>query len=165
VVLDERAVSFLYARAATRQRAPLLKDDLARTVQCDGMSVTRSSSVLAASAGCWVTGDDASRDAARGVTGSRSSGLQLIAPIFAVERASMLAGEGVDRRRERREADTRPLLDRLRTGSTTLGIAGPKTRSAKHSAISTASGSGSASSSRTATSRRRTTVASASSEG
>jgi transposase len=41
-------------------------------------------------------------------------GLQQIAPLFAVERASRLAGETADARRLRRQADTRPVLEELR---------------------------------------------------
>lgn len=41
-------------------------------------------------------------------------GLHRIAPLFAIERASKLAGDSADERRQRRQRETTPILDDLR---------------------------------------------------
>jgi hypothetical protein len=53
-------------------------------------------------------------EAARGGDAIALEGVQIISPIFAIERQSKLAGDTADERRARRQAQTRPLLDELR---------------------------------------------------
>ena len=92
----------------------LLGEELARTVQCDGTSVT---SFLERAGGkrpgCWSHGRRRFRGAARLGDSLGLEALHLIAPLFAVERQSSLAGDTAHSRRARRQEMSRPILDKL----------------------------------------------------
>jgi transposase len=109
-------VTFFYSPSADSDSVRrFLGDDLTRTVQCDGTNVT---SFLERAGGkrpgCWSHGRRRLVDAARGGDAVALEGLRIIARIFAVERASRLAGDTAEQRRARRERDTKPILDDLR---------------------------------------------------
>jgi hypothetical protein len=84
-------------------------------VQCDG---TNTISFLERAGGkrpgCWSHGRRRLVDAARGGDQIALEGLHKIARLFAVERASKLAGDTADERRLRRQRETKPILDDLR---------------------------------------------------
>lgn len=109
-------VTFFYAPSADSDSVRrFLGNDLARTVQCDGTSVT---SFLERAGGkrpgCWSHGRRRLVEAARGGDSLALDGMRIIARLFAVERASNLAGDTAEQRRARREQDSRPVLDELR---------------------------------------------------
>jgi len=77
--------------------------------------------------GCWSHARRRFVEAARAGDKIALEGVCLIAPIFAVERASLLAGDSAEQRRARRVEMTRPLLDKLRAWlDDKLGTAPPK---------------------------------------
>ncbi|MBK6517317.1 MAG: transposase [Polyangiaceae bacterium] len=163
---NARWVSFLYSPSGDSDSVRcFLKGDLARTVQCDGTSVTsfieRSGGTRP---GCWSHGRRRFVEAARAGDRIALEALQLIAPIFGVERESMMAGDCSSARRARRVEKTRLCSTLCVSGSTASSVElRRRPRSARLWDTSTANGSGSCSSSRTATSRRRTIDVSASS--
>jgi len=113
---NARWVTFFYSRSADSDSVRrFLGDDLARTVQCDG---TNTLSFLERTGGkrpgCWSHGRRRLVDAARAGDQIALEGLHKIAGLFAVERASKLAGDTADERRLRRQLETRPVLDDLR---------------------------------------------------
>lgn len=113
---NARWVTFFYSPSADSDSVRrFLGDDLARTVQCDGTSTL---SFLERAGGkrpgCWSHGRRRLVDAARAGDQIALEGLRKIAPLFAVERASLLAGDTAEERRLRRQRDTRPVLDGLR---------------------------------------------------
>src|SRR5262249_25529976 len=113
---NARWVSFFYSPSADSDSVRrFLRDDLTRTVQCDGTSVT---TFLERSGGkrpgCWSHAARRLVEAARAGDRVAVDGLHKIAAIFAVERQSALAGDTADERRLRRQACTRSLLDELR---------------------------------------------------
>lgn len=127
---NARWVSFLYSASGDSDSVRrFLNGDLARTVQCDGTSVT--SFIERAGGrrpGCWSHGRRRFVEAARGGDQIALEGVRLIAPIFAIERASLLAGDSAEQRRERRVDNTGPVLDELRAWvDDRLGVAPPKT--------------------------------------
>ena len=127
---NARWVSFLYSPSGDSDSVRrFLKGDVARTVQCDGTSVTSFIERAGGKRpGCWSHGRRRLVEAARAGDKIALDGLRLIAPIFAIERESMLAGDSANARRERRAATTRPLLDELRKWiDDQLGRAPPKT--------------------------------------
>lgn len=114
---NARWVTFFYSPSADSDSVRrFLGDDLARTVQCDG---TNTLSFLERAGGkrpgCWSHGRRRFVDAARAGDQIALEGLHKIAPLFAVERASRLAGDSAEERRLRRQRDTRPVLDELRS--------------------------------------------------
>lgn len=113
---NARWVSFFYSAAGDSDSVKrFLGEDLARTVQCDGTSVT---SFLERTGGkrpgCWSHGRRRFVDVARAGDAIGREGLHIIARIFAIERASTLAGDNADQRRARRQRDTAPVLAELR---------------------------------------------------
>jgi transposase len=113
---NARWVTFFYSPSADSDSVRrFLGEDLARTVQCDG---TPTLSFLERAGGkrpgCWSHGRRRLVDAARSGDQIALAGLHKIAGIFAVERASKLAGDAADERRLRRQRETRPVLDDLR---------------------------------------------------
>jgi transposase len=113
---NARWVSFFYSPHGDADSVRrFLGGDLARTVQCDGTSVT---SFLERAGGkrpgCWSHGRRRLVDAARAGDQIALEGLHKIAALFAVERESKLAGDGIAARRARRQLRTQPLLDDLR---------------------------------------------------
>jgi transposase len=113
---NARWVSFVYSASADSASVrAFLGKDLARTVQCDGTNIT--SFVERAGGkrpGCWSHGRRRFVEAARMGDQIALEGLRIIARIFEVERASLLAGDGAQERKARRQEHTRPVLDELR---------------------------------------------------
>lgn len=113
---NARWVSFSYSQSADSDSVRrFLGNNLRRTVQCDGTNVL---SFLERAGGkrpgCWGHGRRRLVEAARGGDAVALHGLQMIAPIFAVEQLSKRAGDGADQRRARRAEHTMPTLDALR---------------------------------------------------
>jgi transposase len=114
---NARWVSFFYSPSGDSNSVKrfLGEDNLARTVQCDGTSITTFLERAGGKRpGCWSHGRRRLAAAALGGDKIALEGLHRIADIFAVERASMLAGETAEERRVRRQNQTRPVLDDLR---------------------------------------------------
>jgi transposase len=114
---NARWVTFFYSPSGNSDSVRrFLGEELARTVQCDGTSVT---SFLERAGGkrpgCWSHGRRRLVEAARLGDSIALEGLRLIAPLFSVERESSLAGDTADQRRARRQKKSRPILDKLRT--------------------------------------------------
>jgi len=132
---NARWVTFFYSPSGNSDSVRrFLGHDLARMVQCDGTSVTAFVERAGGKRpGCWAHGRRRLAEAARLGDTIALEGLRLIAPLFAVERESSLAGDTADQRRARRQEKSRPILDKLhvwleeRRGlmppSTTLGRA------------------------------------------
>lgn len=92
-----------------------LGEKIARTVQCDGTNITSFIERAGGKRpGCWSHGRRRLAEAARAGDQIALDGLRIIAQIFAVERASTLAGDTAEQRRVRRDTQTRPVLDTLR---------------------------------------------------
>lgn len=109
-------VSFFYSRVGDADSVRrFLGDDLARTVQCDGTSITnfieRSGGKRP---GCWSHGRRRFVDAARAGDTLALEALRLIKPLFEVEKASQLAGDNALQRKARRAAHSTPVLEKLR---------------------------------------------------
>jgi transposase len=109
-------VSFFYSRVGDADSVRrFLGDDLARTVQCDGTSVTnfieRSGGKRP---GCWSHGRRRFVDAARAGDTLALEALRLIRPLFEVEKQSQLAGDNALQRKARRAEHSAPALDKLR---------------------------------------------------
>jgi transposase len=113
---NARWVTFFYSPSGDSQSVKrFLGDDLARTVQCDGTSIT---SFLERTGGmrpgCWAHGRRRLVEAARAGDRVALEGVRIIARLFAVERESTAAGDNAEQRRERRQRCSRPILDELR---------------------------------------------------
>lgn len=127
---NARWVSFFFSASGDSESVKrFLGEDLARTVQCDGTTVT---SFLERAGGkrpgCWAHGRRRFVEAARLGDLIAREAILLIAPIFGVERASLLAGDTAEQRCARRRRDTAPLLDTLRTWlDEKRGLIPPKT--------------------------------------
>lgn len=113
---NARWVAFFYSVSADSDSVRrFLGDDLARTVQCDGTSVTTFIERAGGKRpGCWSHGRRRLVEAARLGDAFAHEGLHKIAPIFVIERESKLAGDSAEERRARRVTHTRPVLDELR---------------------------------------------------
>jgi transposase len=113
---NARWVSFFYSPSADSDSVRrFLGKNLARTVQCDGTNVTTFLERAGGKRpGCGSHGRRRLVDAARGGDQIALEGLHKIAGVFAVERASQLAGDNAEERRLRRQRDTVPILDDLR---------------------------------------------------
>ena len=109
-------VTFFYSPSSNSDCVRrFLGEDLARTVQCDGTSVT---TFLERSGGkrpgCWSHARRGLVEAAQTGDLLALEGLNQIKGLFAVERESTLAGDTAEQRQARRIAQTRPLLEELR---------------------------------------------------
>jgi transposase len=113
---NARWVTFFYSPSGDSESVRrFLKNDLIRTVQCDGTSVTTFLERAGGKRpGCWSHGRRALVEAARSGDQIALEGLRIIARIFAIERAATLAGDNAEQRRARRDEHTRPVLDELR---------------------------------------------------
>jgi transposase len=113
---NARWVSFFYSPSGDSDSVRrFLGDDLARTVQCDGTSVTTFlERVGGKRPGCWSHGRRRLVDAASMGDAIALEGLHLIAPLFAIERASTRDGDNAEARRIRRIEHDRPVLEKLR---------------------------------------------------
>jgi transposase len=113
---NARWVTFFYSPKGDSDSVKrFLGDDLARTVQCDGTSIT---SFLERSGGkrpgCWAHARRRLVEAARAGDRIALEGVRIIARLFAVERESTDAGDNAEQRCERRKRRSRPILDELR---------------------------------------------------
>jgi len=113
---DGRWVTFFYSKIGDSQSVKdFLGEDLCRTVQCDGTSLT---SFLERKGGkrpgCWAHGRRRLVECARAGDTLALEGLRLIRRIFAVDRLSALHRETPAERHARRIRDTAPVLDELR---------------------------------------------------
>jgi transposase len=113
---NARWVTFFYAPSADSDSVRrFLGDDLARTVQCDGTNVT---SFLERAGGkrpgCWSHGRRRVVEAARSGDATALEAVRIIGKLFAVERASTIAGDTAEQRRARRQEHSRPVLEELR---------------------------------------------------
>jgi transposase len=129
-------VTSFYAPSADSESVRrFLGDNLVRSVQCDGTSVTNFLERAGGTRpGCWSHGRRRLVDAAWAGDQLALEGLRIIARLFAIERCSALDGDGTKQRRIRRQEQSRPVLDDLRAWlDEHRGIVPPKTRSAKHS--------------------------------
>jgi transposase len=109
-------VSFFYSASGdSKSVRRFLGDDLARTVQCDGTNVM---SFLERAGGkrpgCWAHGRRGLVEAAKLGDKIAPVGVRIIARLFAVEKASTLAGDTAAERRARREEHAPPVLAELR---------------------------------------------------
>jgi transposase len=113
---NARWVTFFYSASGDGDSVRrFLGDDLCRTVQCDGTSVTNIIERAGGRRpGCWSHGRRRFVEAARSGDGIALDGVRKIAPLFAVERASTLAGDTAEQRRARRLEHSRPVLHELR---------------------------------------------------
>ncbi len=163
---NARWVSFFYSPVGDAESVKrFLGPDLARTVQCDGTSIT---SFLERTGGkrpgCWAHARRRLVEAARAGDRIALEGVRIIARLFAVERESTCAGDNAEQRRERRTP-----AGRFSTSFAPGSIGRrpsfrPRRRSAKGSDISIASGHDCCSFSKTGTSKPPTIDANASSD-
>jgi transposase len=113
---NARWVSFFYSPSGDADSVRrFLGDDLARTVQCDGTTVTNFIERAGGKRpGCWSHARRGLVEAAQSGDAIALAGVRIIARLFAVERASLLAGDTAEERRTRRQEQARPVLDDLR---------------------------------------------------
>ena len=110
-----RSARFYSARGNSDSVRRFLGDDLCRTVQCDGTSVTNCIERAGGKRpGCMSHGRRRFAEAARGGDKLALDALRLIAPLFEIERASTLAGDTADQRLARRLEHSKPVIDMLR---------------------------------------------------
>jgi transposase len=112
---NARWVSFFYSASGDADSVRrFLGDDLARTVQCDGTTVLNLIERAGGKRpGCWSHARRGLVEAAQSGDAVALVGVRIIARLFAVERASLLAGDTADERRTRRLEHARPVLDDL----------------------------------------------------
>jgi hypothetical protein len=113
---NARWVTFFYSPTGDSESIKrFLGNNLARTVQCDGTSIT---SFLERAGGkrpgCWAHARRRLVEAARGGDRVALEGVRILAKLFAVERAATEAGDNADERRNRRQRCSRPILEELR---------------------------------------------------
>lgn len=127
---NARWVSFVYSPSGDAQSVrDFLGPDLARTVQCDGTSVT---SFLERAGGkrpgCWAHGRRRLVEAARSGDAIALEGVRMIARLFAVERAASDEGDNAAQRCARRQTFSKPITDELRSWiDRQRGLVPPKT--------------------------------------
>jgi transposase len=114
---NARWVSFVYSPTGDSDSVrKFLGPDLARTVQCDGTSIT---SFLERTGGkrpgCWAHGRRRLVEAARCGDAIAMEGVRIIARLFAVEREAATHGDNAAKRCARRQAFSKPVTDELRT--------------------------------------------------
>jgi len=113
---NARWVAFFYSPVGDADSVKrFLGEDLARTVQCDGTSITNFLERAGGKRpGCWAHARRRLVEAARGGDRVALDGVRIIARLFGVERESTCAGDTAEQRRERRQRVTRPILDELK---------------------------------------------------
>ena len=113
---NARWVTFFYAAHGNSQSVrDFLGDDLCRTVQCDGTSVTNCIERAGGKRpGCMAHGRRRFVEAARAGDQIALEGLRLMAPLFQIERASALAGDTAEQRLARRLEHSLPIVFRLK---------------------------------------------------
>jgi transposase len=112
---NARWVSFFYSPTGDGESVKrFLGRDLARTVQCDGTSITNFLERAGGKRpGCWAHARRRLVEAARGGDRVALEGVRIIAKLFAVERESTSAGDNAEQRRDRRLRCSRPVLNEL----------------------------------------------------
>jgi transposase len=112
---NARWVSFFYAPHGDAQSVrDFLDDDLCRTVQCDGTSVTNCIERAGGKRpGCMAHGRRRFVEAARSGDTLALEALRLMAPLFEIERASTLAGDTAEKRLARRLELSLPTIEKL----------------------------------------------------
>jgi transposase len=114
---NARWVTFFYSAAGDSDSVRrFLGDELRRSVQCDGTNITTFVERAGGQRpGCWSHGRRGLAEAAR--TGDKIAldGLRIIARLFAVERQSAEAGDTAAQRFARRQEQSRPIVNELRT--------------------------------------------------
>jgi transposase len=113
---NARWVTFFYSPVGDAESVKrFLGADLARTVQCDGTSVTTFLERTGGKRpGCWAHARRRLVEAARAGDRTALEGVRILARLFAVERDSTCAGDNAELRRRRRDQFSRPILDELR---------------------------------------------------
>lgn len=113
---NARWVSFFYSPKGDADSVRrFLGDELRRTVQCDGTTVTNFIERAGGKRpGCWAHGRRRFVEAARGGDAVAVEALRKIAPLFAVEKASLLAGDTAEQRRLRRHEHSQPVIKDIR---------------------------------------------------
>lgn len=113
---NARWISFFYSAVGDSDSVRrFLGPDLARTVQCDGTSITTFIERAGGKRpGCWSHGRRGFVDAARAGDTLALEALRLIRPLFEVERKSQLEGDNAAQRKARRVAQSAPALAALR---------------------------------------------------
>jgi transposase len=109
-------VTFFYSKVGDADSVKrFLGPDLARTVQCDGTSITTFLERTGGKRpGCWAHARRRLVEAARGGDRIALEGVRVLARLFAVERESTCAGDNAEQRRDRRLRFSRPILSELR---------------------------------------------------
>jgi hypothetical protein len=113
---NARWVSFFYSPHGDSQSVrDFLGNDLVRTVQCDGTSVTNCIERAGGKRpGCMSHGRRRFVEAARSGDTLALEALHLLAPLFEIERASTLSGDTAEERLERRLERSKPIIEKLR---------------------------------------------------
>ena len=113
---NARWVTFFYSAAGDSDSVRrFLGEELHRSVQCDGTSITTFVERAGGQRpGCWSHGRRRLAEAARGGDKIAIEGLRIIGRLFAVERQSADAGDTAAERFARRQELSRPTLDELR---------------------------------------------------
>jgi len=108
-------VSFFYARNGDAQSVKdFLGEDLCRTVQCDGTSVTNFLERAGGKRpGCWAHGRRRFAACSRSGDALALVPLRILRRLFAVERLSAMLGETAEARLARRKQDSAPVLAEL----------------------------------------------------
>lgn len=112
---NRRWVSFVYSPVGDSDSVKLfLGPDLARTVQCDGTSLTTFLERFGGKRpGCWAHGRRRFVEAARAGDSLAIEALRRIGRLFKIERDSALKRESSEERRARRLTFSKPILDKL----------------------------------------------------
>jgi hypothetical protein len=113
---NARWVSFFYTPQGDSQSVrDFLGNDLVRTDQCDGTSVTNCIERAGGKRpGCMSHGRRRFVEAARSGDTLALEALHLLAPLFEIERASTLSGDTAEERLERRLERSKPIIEKLR---------------------------------------------------
>jgi transposase len=113
---NARWVTFFYSPIGDAESVKrFLGPDLARSVHCDGTSITKFLERAGGKRpGCWAHARRRLVEAARAGDRVALEGVRVIAKPFAIERESTSAGDNAEQRRDRRQRSSRPILDDLR---------------------------------------------------
>ena len=109
-------VTFFYApKGDSESVRRFLRDDVRRTVQCDGTNTTSFiERAGGARPGCWSHGRRRLVEAARSGDQVALEGLRKIQKLFLVERKSALEGDNAEQRLARRNEHSQPVINDLR---------------------------------------------------
>jgi len=113
---NARWVTFFYSPQGDSDSVRrFLGEELSRTVQCDGTSITTFLERAGGKRpGCWAHGRRRFVQAARAGDLIAMEGLRKIKPLFAVERQSALDGDNATQRLARRRKHSEPVINELR---------------------------------------------------